>query len=103
MGDRPGSVVYIIGRYAVIKECVKAWGSIVGPFLPAPDRTPKGGETMFLTLYHDEKEPYKVYNVIKATIDNFRTIAVTCKYGRHIKHSSYRHEKDYQRLTIEVD
>ena len=58
---------------------------------------------MILTLYHDDKEPDKVYNVIKANIDNLRTVTVTCKYGRHIRHYSYRYETDYQRLTVQVD
>jgi len=82
---------------------VKVWGSIVGPFLPAPDRTPKGGDSMVLTLYHDDKEPFKVYNVIKVDLDDLKTITVTIKHGGNIEHLPFRYLEDYQRFTVQLD
>lgn len=67
----------------------------------SPNR--KGGDEMVLTLYRDKYAPYSVYNVVKVTVDDLRTLVATTKHGVHINHQSYRHETDYQRLTIQVD
>lgn len=58
---------------------------------------------MRLTLYHDDKDPYVVMNVIKLSIDELRTLAVRTKGRGLIDYKSFRFSKDYQRLTIELD
>lgn len=58
---------------------------------------------MVLTLYHYEKEPHKVFNCIKVTVDDNRTVAATFKEDSELMHQSFRYEKHYQRLTIVVD
>ena len=63
----------------------------------------EGGDVMVLTLYHDNAEPHTVYNVVKVTVDNHRTVAVTTKNRLTLEHLSFRYQKDYQRLTVQVD
>ena len=58
---------------------------------------------MRLTLYHNDRTPYVVLNVIKLSVDNTRTLAVTIKERRFIEYKSFRYQVDYQRLTIQVD
>lgn len=62
-----------------------------------------GGDKMVLMLYHDDNDPVTVYNVIKVTVDNSRTLVATMKHGVHINLLSYRHGIDYQRFTIQLD
>ena len=58
---------------------------------------------MFLTLYHDDRKPYTVYNVIKVAIDNERTIIVTIKHGSYIEYVTYRYQTAYQRFVVALD
>jgi len=58
---------------------------------------------MVLTLYHDNKEPYKVYNTIKLTVDNFRTVTVDVKSGGDIQRRQFMHDEHYQRFTVQLD
>jgi len=58
---------------------------------------------MFLTLYHDDFKPEKVFNVIKVTINNERTVEVTFKHGVNIEHKTFVIYKNYQRLTVQLD
>lgn len=63
----------------------------------------KGGDKMVLRLYHYEKGTVTVYDVIKVSIDDNRQISVRVKEESDIKNKFYHYEKDYQRLTIQVD
>lgn len=58
---------------------------------------------MVLTLYHDDLKPEKVYNVIKVSIDNERTVKVTIKHGVNIEHKSFVIYQNYQQLTVQLD
>ena len=58
---------------------------------------------MRLTLYHNDKEPYVVMNVIKLSVDDSRALGVWIKERRLISYLSFRFQVDYQRLTIQVD
>jgi RIO-like serine/threonine protein kinase len=58
---------------------------------------------MVLRLYHTGKEVHTVYNVIKVSIDDSRTMTVKIKDRGRIEYRSFRYETDYQRLTIQVD
>lgn len=58
---------------------------------------------MVLTLYHDDREPHKVYNIIKVTVDNFRTLKVHVKHGVNIEHLQFQHEEGYHRFTVQLD
>jgi len=63
----------------------------------------KGGETMVLRLYHIEKEPVTVFNIIKFSLGDNRQISVRVKEKSSIRTKWYNYEKDYQRLTVQVD
>ena len=58
---------------------------------------------MVLRLYHTKNDPHIVFNVIKVSIDDNRTLTVQIKERRSITYKSFRHETDYQRLTIQID
>ena len=63
----------------------------------------KGGKIMVLTLYHDEKQPHKVYNCIKVSVDNQQTVVATVKDDAELFNRRFSIEKDYQRLVIQID
>jgi len=65
--------------------------------------TCKGGEKMVLYLYHYEKEPVHVENVIKVWIDDNRTVLAKIKHRSEIRQLSFRYQTDYQRLTVNID
>lgn len=58
---------------------------------------------MVLRLYHTNRDPYIVFNVVKVSIDDNRTLLVTTKERRSITYKSFRHKTDYERLTIQID
>ena len=58
---------------------------------------------MRLTLYHNNRDPVIIMNVIKISIGDERTLSVQIKERRLIEYRSYRFECDYQRLTIQID
>jgi len=58
---------------------------------------------MRLTLYHFQKLPVSYYNVIKFTMDDRRELVVKIKEKSKITVYRFKHEKDYQRLTVVVD
>lgn len=58
---------------------------------------------MVLRLYHYKKEPFMVFNVIKVTVDDNRTVVATVKERLHVKRLSFRIGDDYQRLTVQID
>jgi hypothetical protein len=96
-------VVYISDWPVLNKGCVKAWGSFGCPFVPVPERTLRGGEIMVLHLYHDDHDPFTIYNVIKVTLDGLRTLVVTTKHRQTVDRKFFRYKTDYQRLTIQID
>jgi len=58
---------------------------------------------MVLTLYHDKKEPRKVFNCIKVSVDNQQTVIATVMQRTDIVNARFLIEIDYQRLTVQVD
>lgn len=58
---------------------------------------------MVLTLFHDYKKPQKIFNCIKLGISDDRLVVVTVKEDSELYSRSFSIEKDYQRLTVEVD